>query len=142
MDAIEKLRLLAELTDTHCELNHGPDSLNEDFPAVTYITIPLGKNNVVENTLVVPVCTDCLEGLQSDEWTLLYCMRCGESHWVLQQLAKLHYVNISTMNHYHLIGLDGCPHCAKDEVSCCGKEGCKKKRTTGVYFLDNSTISE
>ncbi|HLD90724.1 MAG TPA: hypothetical protein VI911_06905 [Patescibacteria group bacterium] len=131
MDAIEKLQLLVELTDAHCELNHGPNTRNEKFPAVDYITIPLGKDNLVENTLVVPVCIDCFEGLQSEEWTLLYCMRCGESHWVLQELAKLHYTNMHTMNHYHLIGLDGCPHCASAEVCCC-----KKNRTTSVYFLD------
>jgi hypothetical protein len=142
MNAIEKLRLLAELVDAHCELNHGPDTHNEDFPAVDYITIPLGKDDTIGNNLVVPVCIDCLDGLQSDEWTLLYCMRCGENHWIFQPLAKLHYMNMNTMKHYHAIGLDGCPHCTKEEITCCGKEGCKKKRTTGVYFLDESTISE
>lgn len=111
MDSIDKLTLLADLAETHCVLNHGPDTDNTNYPAVDYVTIPLGKDGEVTDQLVVPVCSDCLDGLQSDEWTLLYCLECGASQWVFQPLAKLSYLKIATLSRYHLIGIVGCPKC-------------------------------
>lgn len=126
MKAEEKFVLLAELEDSHCELNHGPEDDPTEHPAVDYITIPLGdiEKREVQNELVIPVCVECLQALQGDEWTLLYCFDCASSAWVNQEYAKLKYENMITKAHYHIIMLRGCPKCS-------GKFG-------GLYFLDNA----
>lgn len=116
MDATEKVVLLAELEDAHCALKHSPGVNNADFPAIDYVTMPLGTENKVEDTLVIPVCKGCLQGLLSDDWTLLYCLACNKSSWVYQPTAKLNYMNIETREHYHIIGLEGCPECSEKVV--------------------------
>ncbi|MDH4321627.1 MAG: hypothetical protein OEV73_09050 [Desulfobulbaceae bacterium] len=112
MNAIDKLHLLAELGESHCELNHGPGVDNKDCPAVDYIVLPFGyhDNEVVEVTareLVVPVCSECAEALSGDDWTLLYCFECNSSHWVYRPLAKNNY-------RHHLLLLRGCPECTNE----------------------------
>ncbi len=89
-------------------------------PAVNYIVIPIGyKKNEVRNIsvreLVIPICGDCLSALQEEEWTLFYCLECGESRWVLRCLAKNKY-------RHKILWLNGCPECT-------GKFG-------GLYFND------
>jgi hypothetical protein len=120
MDTINTLHLLAELDHEHCHLNHGPDVECQNIPAVDYLVIPVGyKDNAVQDVavreLVIPVCRECAESLQGTEWTLLYCLECGESRWVCRQFAKNRY-------RHHVLWLKGCPECS-------GELG-------GLYFND------
>ena len=125
MKADEKFVLLAELHDAHCELNHGQKDDPVDHPAVNYITIPLGDRTSKETDkeLTIPVCVECLQALEGDEWTLLYCLECTASAWVCQEYAKLRYENAKTGQHYHMIALAGCPKCSK--------------KLNGLYFVDS-----
>lgn len=109
MDEIDRIRLLADLDESFCELNHGPGTRKEDFPAVDYIVLPVGyKENEIQDVtvrdLVVPVCYECAQALIGNEWTLLYCFDCGESRWVCRELAKNSY-------RHHILWLSGCPDC-------------------------------
>lgn len=122
MDAVDKLALLAELEYAHCELNHGPDIDNTSFPAVDYITIPIGKSKEKDKHLLIPVCMECLKGLKSDKWVLIYCLECNASKWIYKSLAKLDYVNKSKTLHYHLLGIEGCPECSN--------------KIKNIYYLD------
>lgn len=110
MDEIERLQLMAQLTEAHCELNHGPGTRPEDYPAANYLVIPIGykKNNIEEistRELVVPICLECAEALLGEEWTLLYCFECGSSRWVCRELSKNNY-------QHHILWLRGCPDCS------------------------------
>ena len=110
MNAIDRLGLLAELEDSHCELNHGPGTDNRDFPAVDYIVIPFGYHldevrEVAARELVIPVCADCAEALCGEEWTLLYCFECNSSQWVCRKYARMRY-------RHHILWLRGCPECS------------------------------
>lgn len=126
MDAISKFQLLADLTHEFCELNHGPATRRENFPACDYIIMPFGykESSVVEvsvREMLVPVCLDCAMALQSGEWTLLYCFECCSSQWVYRQLAKNSY-------RHHILWLRGCPHCSSES------------EFGGLYFNDLGTI--
>jgi hypothetical protein len=109
MDVTEKIRLLADLEEEHCELNHGPRTNPAEYPAVDYLTLPIGfKENSIKTVtvreLVVPVCFECVHALLHDEWTLLYCFECSHSRWVNRELAKNSYK-------HHILWLRGCPDC-------------------------------
>ena len=110
MDSTDKLILLAELEHSHCELNHGPNIDNTSFPAVDYITIPIGKDKKKPGHLLIPVCMNCLAGLESDKWVLLYCLECNSSKWVYKPFAKLDYTD-NRNTEYHVICVEGCPIC-------------------------------
>lgn len=112
MNEIDKLRLLAELDSEYCELNHGPETRHEDFPATDYIIMPFGYeeneiSDVAVREMVVPVCYDCAQALLGEEWTLLYCFECCCSHWVYRQMAKNQY-------RHHILWLRGCPDCTNE----------------------------
>lgn len=126
MDAIDRIQLLAELDHESCELNHGPETHREDFPAADYLVLPVGYHEdshteVVVRELVVPVCRDCIEALIGDEWTLLYCFECNSSQWIFRQLAKHNY-------RHHILWLRGCPECTEE--------------FGGLYFNDFPAIAE
>lgn len=112
MNAIDKLGLLAQLEHEFCELNHGPDTYLEKRPAVDYIIQPFGYNvNEIEEAsvreMIVPVCTDCSEALQGDDWTLFYCFECCSSQWVYKKFAKNRY-------RHNILWLRGCPACSEE----------------------------
>lgn len=112
MNEFDRVRLLAELTETHCELNHGPDTNSKDYKAVNYIVMPFGYTekeieDISVRELVIPVCQECLDAMQQQEWTLLYCFECCRSQWVLRKLAKNRY-------RHHVLWLRGCPNCCKE----------------------------
>lgn len=113
MKDTESLHLLADLADSRCELNHGPQ-IKLTPQAVDYIAVPMGYNGDTESkdTLVIPVCFECVEALTGDEWTLVYCLECNSSQWISQQLSKLDYTNRLTGSHHHLISIVGCPECS------------------------------
>ncbi len=120
MNAIDRLGLLAELEDSFCELNHGPDTVQSDYPACDYLVVPIGyrqeeHTEIVVRELVIPVCRECAAALLGDEWTLCYCLECARSQWICRQLARLRY-------RHHILWMQGCPHCAE--------------RVQGLYFND------
>jgi len=126
MNAIDKLGLLAELDHAHCELNHGPATRSEDYPAADFIVLPFGhrEGEVVETSareLVIPVCAECLGALLGEEWTLLYCFECAASRWVYRPLAKNDY-------RHHILWLRGCPDCSN--------------AFGGLYFNDFKQVAE
>jgi len=126
MDRFDHLHLLAELDSEHCQLNHGPGVDTRQIAATDYLVLPVGYDesadcDVVTREMVIPVCFDCIQALQGEEWTLLYCLDCGESQWVKRQIAKNRY-------RHHVLWMKGCPECG-------GKFG-------GLYFNDFSGESQ
>ena len=122
MNGINKVGLLAEIQNDHCHLNHGPGVDISKIPANNCIILPIGykksqpiETDVVVRELIIPICHDCADALQCDEWTLLYCLECCSSRWVCRQLAKNRY-------RHHILWLKGCPDCT-------GQFG-------GLYFND------
>ena len=110
MDAIDKVKMMAELAHDHCSLNHGPDIRNENIPAADYIVMPFGyeesmDKEIAVRELIIPVCFECVLALKGDEWTLLFCFECAESRWVCRELAKNRY-------RHHILWLRGCPDCS------------------------------
>ena len=126
MDDIEKLKLLTDLENEHCELNHGPGTKAADFPAVDYIVLPFGisRKSAHEDSLrelVIPVCQECAEALSGDEWTLLFCFECSATRWVYREKAKNRY-------RHHILWLRGCPDCSN--------------KFGGLYFNDEPSREE
>lgn len=122
MNSFDRLHLLAELDSEHCHLNHGPGIDTSRIAATDYLVLPIGYResadcDVAMREMVIPVCFDCVQALQGEEWTLLYCLECGDSRWVCRQLAKNRY-------RHHVLWLKGCPDCS-------GEFG-------GLYFNDLS----
>lgn len=119
IDEIDALGLQADLAHSHCQLNHGPRDL-EPHAAVDYLVLPIGTKDSTgkisnQSELVIPICQDCLEGLRDEAWTLLYCLDCNESQWVLRELSRIRY-------RHNVLWLRGCPKCG-------GK-------FSGLYFSD------
>ena len=109
MNEIEQIRLLADLEEEHCELNHGPNTNPEEYQATDYLILPIGYQEdsiqtVTVREMVIPVCFDCAQALRHDEWTLLYCFECSHSRWVYRPWAKNTY-------RHHILWLRGCPDC-------------------------------
>ncbi|MFZ5775943.1 MAG: hypothetical protein ACOY3Z_10715 [Thermodesulfobacteriota bacterium] len=126
MNEIDRLQLLAELTGEFCELNHGPETRREDYPAVDYLVMPFGyTQNEVEavsvRELVVPVCRECAEALLGEEWTLLYCFECCSSQWISRRHSRFNY-------RHHILWLRGCPHCTH--------------QFGGLYFNDFKALTD
>lgn len=120
MDALDKITLMAELSEDHCSLNHGPGINNEDIPAADYVVMPFGykeseRKETAVRELIIPVCFDCALALKGEEWTLLYCFECAESRWIYRKLAKNKY-------RHHILWLRGCPDCTN--------------KFGGLYFTD------
>lgn len=123
MSGINELVLLSELAseDVRCELNHGPGTNDEFYPAVCFIVLPIGQNEgndiyKQEHELTISVCKECSEALQEDEWTLLFCVTCTSSQWIARQQSKMRY-------RHHIVWLQGCPECTNE--------------FGGIYFSDD-----
>lgn len=124
IDDIDAIGLQADLTHSHCQLNHGARD-PKPHPAVDYLVLPIGKiqkdgKSSNHSELVIPICQECLEALNDEAWTLLYCLDCNESQWILRELAKMKY-------RHNIIWLRGCPKCG-------GKFG-------GIYFNDPEPLA-
>ncbi len=112
MDAVQSLMLLAQLEEECCELNHGPGTYNEKRRAVDYVIQPFGYTvNEIEEVavreMVVPVCAECADALQGNEWTLFYCFECCSSQWVSRNRSKNRY-------RHSILWLRGCPECSEE----------------------------
>lgn len=121
MDGIEKLVLLSELSNSeYCQLNHGPNTIEKDYIAVDYLICPIGYKEseniqVVVKELTIPICQECVDGLNNDNWVLIYCLSCLNSQWIYKLLAKMKYPT-------NIVWLNGCPKCTK--------------KFNGIYFND------
>jgi len=112
MNAVDKLALLAQLENEYCELSHGPGTFLDKHPAIDYIIQPFGYTvNEIEEVnvrdMVIPVCSDCSEALQGNDWTLFYCFECCSSQWVYRKFAKNRY-------RHKILWLRGCPACSSE----------------------------
>ena len=124
IDEIDALGLEADLAHSKCELNHGSRD-KDTHPAVDYLVLPIGKQDAKglvtdQSELVIPICQECLDGLTDEAWTLLYCLDCNESQWILRKLAKMKY-------RHNLIWLRGCPKCGAE--------------FGGIYFNDPEPVA-
>jgi hypothetical protein len=108
IDHFEKLILLTELDYAYCQLDHGPYDQRENHPAIDYVVCPLGYAEIDPpmQQLTIPVCQTCVDGLHGEEWTLLFCLNCLASKWILRPIARLKY-------QHHLIWLGSCPECSE-----------------------------
>jgi len=126
MNDIDQIRLLADLDEEHCELNHGPDTNPEEYQATDYLILPIGYRedgiqSVTVREMVIPVCFDCTQALLRDEWTLLYCFECSHSRWVYRPWAKNSY-------RHHILWLRGCPDCSNE--------------LGGLYFTEADQVAD
>lgn len=126
MDEIDELHLIADLSESFCELNHGPQTIKEDFPASDYIIVPFGykKDEVIDvaaREMVIPICSECAMALLGNDWTLIYCFECNSSQWVYRKMAKNKY-------RHNILWLRGC-------IKCNNEFG-------GLYFNDSIVSTE
>ena len=123
MTEIDRLALLADLATANCELKHYAGA--PPCRAVDYIVLPVGYRDgaceVAVREVAIPVCAECADSLQGDEWTLLYCIECNSSQWIARAKARLKY-------RHHLIWLRGCPECTNE--------------FGGIYFNDLQNAME
>jgi len=103
IDDIDAVGLRMELEHSHCELSHGPRD-TQPHKAIDYLVMPTGYKGQADSNLVIPVCQDCLDGISDPAWTLVYCLECGESQWILREIAKMQY-------RHDILWLAGCPTC-------------------------------
>lgn len=105
MDNYEKKILELELSlDTPCELKH-----REFSRAVNYISQQIGYDGHPQYTINIPICEDCLNGLKSPEWILIYCLKCTENQWVYKPLGRLEYYG------KHILWTSCCPSCKEPD---------------------------
>lgn len=110
---VELLSAAADIGESNCSLEHGPGTKASDYPAVNAMVIPIGRRiNEVESEevrkLSIPICQECVEGLQSDAWVLVYCLNCNENHWIFRAHARNKYAPGC-----HTMLLQGCQNCTK-----------------------------
>lgn len=110
MDELDKAGLIAELVNQQCSLQHKDQG---DHPAVEYIVCPMGmkQSDIVSEVQAyhtIPICKECAESLQNDEWVLIYCYKCNESQWVYKPLSRIRY-----KVDQHIIWIEGCPKCSE-----------------------------
>ena len=120
MNEFEKVALLATLSSENesCVLNHGKKELH-DHIAIDFIVLPMGykqDNGIMVQTdeLIIPVCLECLDGMNDPDWLLIYCIVCHASQWIYKPLAKFNYGN----DKFKL--LDECPICQDNGQSWLG----------------------
>ena len=122
LSEIEKVVVIADLVDSFCELNHGPNTKSSDFPATNALVVPIGYRestniDVAKRNYTIPICNECALGLEGNEWVLLYCLECNKSQWIAREKAKNKYHPDD-----HIIWKIGCHNCGGMFV------------TTGTYF--------
>lgn len=94
-DGIDKLALKAELVNSHCELAHEPGTVPPR--AVDYIVQPMGfkksdeGNECITNYFTIPICQECRESLDGEEWVIFICSKCLSSHWCNRRHANQVY---------------------------------------------------
>lgn len=102
LNSFQVTKLFADLEGTTCQLNHGmweADSLQ----AVEWLMLPMGPTRNQDGTMrfikeidghvAIPICEECARTLcmMDKDWVLLYCLSCGESHWICRSMSRLWY---------------------------------------------------
>jgi len=103
---IDKLNLVNE----KCCLKHAPKGMEIKAPqAVEFLCQYLGfkDDNVATELLRIPICADCVEGLNDPEWLLVYCVSCNSSQWIFKPKSSIKITG-------DIIWLDECPECKED----------------------------
>jgi len=98
-----------ELEGRQCHLNHGPQHLDiEEHNAINYICQNLGdtQSKTVTGQIRIPICEECINGLLSGEWLLVYCITCHSSQWIYKSESRLDF-----KEGLNLLWLDECPAC-------------------------------
>ena len=108
----DKLIIATEIAfGTQCDLEHHDD---EEHIAVDTIVIPMGYKDsddvyIQKDELIIFICEECVKGLQSVEWTLLYCFNCNASQWIYLPLAKRNKKYYNDVN-----WMTFCPKCEEN----------------------------
>ena len=115
MDALDRLAILAELTEDFCELHHGANTKKEDYKAIDVVVKEFQNKQGEIKSLYIPICQDCMTKMHDNNYILLYCFECDATRWLPRGIAKNKY-----SEEHNTIWLRGCPDCT-------GKFG-------GIYF--------
>ena len=128
IDEVQRATMLIDLKGLVCELNHG-SWISPDASAVDYLVLPLGTSKIdnevesqeLKSHVAVPICEECAKTLneKDKEWVLVYCLGCGDNHWILRRFAKLFYP--SDM----VVWITACHNCDDGE------------HNIGMYLMDN-----
>lgn len=107
--AFDLIHAKMDLIGQRCGLYHIP---GEELPeAVNYIIQEFGMEGAPVTKVRIPVCQECIEGLLSGEWILLYCLQCNQSRWALRDRIKTQYINKNKPINW----MKYCPHCHKEK---------------------------
>ena len=90
-----------------CGLKHAPKEYNlPPVEAVAYLCQNLGYVKTGKNTeqIRIPICQDCVNGLNDPDWALIYCVNCHSSQWIYKPKS-------SHVFHTDVVWLDVCPYC-------------------------------
>jgi len=116
-----ELHAIIDLIGEHCHLKHSKEDPAENHPAVDYLCQNFGmetstdnghatNDSIVDFSVRIPICQECVDALLGDEWVLLYCVNCGSSQWVLKKYSKLNWPFW-----LHVKWMDVCPICYETE---------------------------
>ena len=99
-----------ELFDETCGLKHSIEDPAENHKAVNYLCQRLGnsKINSQDQEIRIPICEECVDALNDENWILVYCVYCFKSQWVCRRLAKKTYPKGNL-----IYWLDVCPFCSE-----------------------------
>lgn len=102
-ECIAKINLIG----TQCGFSHGPEHIvQEKAEAVNYICQRFGS----DTELRIPICQECLDGLNSGVWVVIYCITCNNSQWVYKPTSRLNFENGK-----QIIWLDECVKCTENK---------------------------
>lgn len=105
-DTLARLNLENET----CGLKHSKEDPAENHKAVNYLVQNIGNPQTGEifYQLRIPVCEECFNALDDNDWILMYCVNCNKSQWVYKPYAKYQYPSENK-----IYWLDVCPFCAE-----------------------------
>lgn len=100
----QTISAMQELEHLNCALYHHPQ--DPAGKAVNFIQQQFGLNGTPLEALRIPICKDCEDALNGNEWILFYCIRCNQSRWVSRKYSHHYYAP-----DIHIQWLDECPGC-------------------------------
>jgi len=100
----------ADLEGDTCGLKHSKEDPSENHPATNFLCQKLGNNktNVAQQELRIPICSECSEALNSEDWILIFCVYCHKSQWISRKYAKKTYPPGNL-----IYWIDVCPFCSE-----------------------------
>ena len=115
--SIEDLHALIDLENEHCHLKHSEEDPSENHQAVDYLRQKLGyevstdngnsaNEDIIQVTIRIPICQECVDALLGEDWILFYCVHCNSSQWLNRRYAKNMYPFW-----LHIKWMDACPIC-------------------------------